>query len=216
MNVIVAGCGRVGSQLARLFTYEGHNVVVIDRNAGSFSRLGNTFNGITLTGIAFDEEVLLEAGIDKAEAFAAVTNYDNTNLMAVQIASTVFHVPKTVARLYNPDKENTFRRLKIDYVCGTALVAEKVMLKILESGERVHLDRVDLGVKVVEFQLSDKGVGMSMDELENPGQVRMVTVLRDGKSVTPQSDLELQEGDRLVVAATPHGLVFLNDFIKAS
>lgn len=87
MHIIIAGCGRVGSQLALYLSYEGHDVAIIDKDPASFGRLGSTFNGIVLEGVAFDEEVLLEAGIEKAEAYAAVTNYDNTNLMAAEMGA---------------------------------------------------------------------------------------------------------------------------------
>ncbi len=215
MHAIVAGCGRVGSQLAQLLTVEGHNVVVIDRDEAAFDRLGTAFNGITLQGIAFDEEVLQEAGISYADVFAAVTNYDNTNLMAAQIASTIYHVPRTIARLYNPDKESTFRRLKINYVCGTTMVAEKVMKRILETGQHAHLDRPDLGMQVIEFQLAEPGGGMSLAELEIPGQVRVVAILRGGVSQPLSDDPVLAAGDRLVVSVTPGGSAFLRDFIEA-
>ncbi len=214
MHVIVAGCGRVGSQLAQSLAVEGHDVVVIDRSESAFDRLGTTFNGITLQGFAFDEEILLEAGIGEADIFAAVTNYDNTNLMAAQIAASIYKVPHTIARLYNPDKEPTFRRLKINYICGTTMIAERVMKRILETGEQVHLDRPDLGVKVVEFRLSAKGAGMSVAELESPGQVRVVALLRDGIWAELYSELALEGGDRLVVSATAGGLAFLKDLIE--
>ncbi len=193
---------------------EGHDVVVIDRREAAFDRLGTTFNGITLPGIAFDEEVLLEAGIKEADVFAAVTNYDNTNLMAAQIAATMYNVPHTIARLYNPDKESTFRRLKINYICGTTMVAERVMKQLLETAEMVHVDRPDLGVKVVEFRLAARGTGMSIAELESPGQVRVVALLRDGVWIALNGGPALEAGDRLVISATPGGLVFLKDLIE--
>ncbi len=214
MHAIVAGCGRVGSQLAQLLSVEGHNVVVIDRSESAFDRLGTTFNGITLQGIAFDEELLLEAGIQEADVFAAVTNYDNTNLMAAQIAANIYRVPRTIARLYNPDKESTFRRLKINYICGTTMVAERVKNRILETAEHVHLDRPDLGLQVVEFKLSRRGAGMSVSEVESPGQVRVIFVLRQGVWTPLSADLLLETGDRLVVSATASGLAFLKDLIE--
>jgi len=98
MNAIVVGCGRVGSQLATMLSVEGHNVTVIDRDEDAFRRLGSTFNGVTVKGLGFDEEVLDEAGIREADVFAAVTDLDNTNLMAAEVARKIFHVPHVVAR----------------------------------------------------------------------------------------------------------------------
>ncbi len=99
MYVVIVGCGRVGSELAKLLSQEGHNVVVIDKEQRSFARLGHAFNGITLTGNGFDVELLKEAGIEKTDAFCAVTNGDNTNIMAAQVAKKIFKVPKVIARI---------------------------------------------------------------------------------------------------------------------
>jgi len=134
----VVGCGRVGSQLATLLSVEGHNVVVIDRDAESFKRLGTTFNGVTIKGLGFDEEVLEEAGTRDCDAFAAVTNLDNTNLMAAEVARKIFNVPHAVARLYNPVRERTYQQLGLDYVCGTTLVAETLLDKIMAD---IEIDR---------------------------------------------------------------------------
>ncbi len=130
MNVVVVGCGRVGSQLATMLSIEGHNVTVIDKSDDAFRRLGGTFNGVTIVGLGFDEEILEEAGIRDADAFAAVTNLDNTNLMAAEVARKIFEVPHVVARLYNPARERTYQQLGLDYVCGTTLVAEVLVDKI--------------------------------------------------------------------------------------
>jgi len=130
MNIVVVGCGRVGSQLATMLSVEGHNVVVIDRDENAFRRLGGTFNGVTIKGLGFDEEVLEEAGIREADALAAVTDLDNTNLMTVEVARKIFGVPHAVARLYNPGRERTYQLLDLDYVCGTTIVAESMMEKI--------------------------------------------------------------------------------------
>jgi len=99
MYVIIVGCGRVGSELAKLLSAEGHNVVVIDKNRESFDRLGKSFNGITLLGNGFNLELLREVGIKGADAFCAVTNGDNTNLIAAQVAKKIFGVPKVIARV---------------------------------------------------------------------------------------------------------------------
>jgi len=96
MYVIIVGCGRVGSELAKILSSEGHNVVVIDRNPESFRRLGQSFNGLTLVGSGFDTELLRSAGISQADAFCAVTNGDNTNLISAQVAKKIFKVPKVL------------------------------------------------------------------------------------------------------------------------
>ncbi|RJP32591.1 MAG: TrkA family potassium uptake protein [Actinobacteria bacterium] len=151
MQVIIAGCGRVGSQLALLLSSEGHNVVVIDRDPQAFHRLEMSFNGATLTGVAFDLDVLEEAGIRDADVFAALTNYDNTNLMAAEVARGIYGVENVAARLYNPDKEKTFQALDIDYICGTTILAEQFMQRIVRDRLKVLAWTANNRVLLVEF-----------------------------------------------------------------
>ena len=100
MNIIVVGCGRVGSQLATMLSIEGHNVVVIDRDETAFRRLGGTFNGVTIRGLGFDEETLEQAGIREADALAATTDLDNTNLMTCEVARKIFGVKHLQCRAW--------------------------------------------------------------------------------------------------------------------
>ena len=138
-NVIVVGCGRVGSQLANMLSDNGNNVCCIDKNADAFANLGRNFNGSTVQGVAFDEDVLIRAGVEECDVLAAVTQLDNTNLMCAEVANHLFGVPHVISRLYNPDHERAYMQLGIDYVCGTSLVAEDVFSKIV-SGHGSHID----------------------------------------------------------------------------
>ena len=138
-NVIVVGCGRVGSQLANMLSDNGNNVCVIDKNVNAFANLGRNFNGSTVQGVGFDEETLVKAGVEDCDVMAAVTQFDNTNLMCAEVGSRLFGVPHVIARLYNPDHERAYMQLGIDYVCGTSLVAEDVFSKVV-SGHGAHLD----------------------------------------------------------------------------
>jgi trk system potassium uptake protein TrkA len=193
MNVVVVGCGRVGSQLATMLSVEGHNVVVIDRDDSSFRRLGTAFNGVTLRGLGFDEEVLEQAGIREADAFAAVTNLDNTNLMAAEVARKIFHVPHAVARLYNPVRERTYQQLDLDYVCGTTLVAESLMEKI-RAGHGHHLNSID-DIEVVDFKASDAVEGKTVGELEIERRFKIFAVRRTRTSHVPDAAMVLRAGD---------------------
>lgn len=198
MNVIVVGCGRVGSQLATLLSVDGHNVTVIDKEADSFRRLGTTFNGVTIRGLGFDEDVLAEAGIDEADAFAAVTNLDNTNLMAAEVARKIFGVKHVVARLYNPQRERTYQQLDLDYVCGTTLVAENLLDKI-QSGHGHHVFGFG-DVEFVEFKLKDSYDGARIREIEREHEVRVVAVGRGRQTFVPQPESLLSAGDVVVAA----------------
>jgi len=198
MNVIVVGCGRVGSQLSTLLSVEGHNVVVIDKDPESFKRLGSIFNGVTIKGLGFDEEVLEEAGIREADAFAAVTNLDNTNLMAAEVARKIFDVPLAVARLYNPVRERTYQQLGLDYVCGTTLVAE-VLLEKLMSGHGGHLASVG-DVEVIQFKTGNAVEGKRVQDIEIPRRFRIAIVSRGDTMFVPEPDAVLHAGDVLMAS----------------
>lgn len=193
MNIIVVGCGRVGSQLATMLSIEGHNVVVIDRDENAFRRLGSTFNGVTIKGLGFDEEILEQAGIREADAFAAVTNLDNTNLMAAEVARKLFGVKHVVARLYNPVRERTYQQLSLDYVCGTTLVAETLMDKI-RSGHGHHLNSIG-DIEVIEFKACPDMEGRKLKDIEVENRFRIFAVTRASMSFIPEPDTIMHEGD---------------------
>jgi len=119
MRVVIMGCGRSGAYLARKLVAEGHHVTVIDRTSASFKRLGPDFAGDLVVGTGIDEDVLRQAGIEQADAFVAVTNGDNTNVMAAQVAKEVFGVPRVVCRIYDPLREEIYRTLGLETICPT-------------------------------------------------------------------------------------------------
>ena len=123
VKVVILGCGRVGSTLARLLDSEGHQIAIIDKDSDAFRRLGSEFRGTMVVGTGIDEDVLRRAGIEEADAFAALTNGDNTNVMAAQIAKLVFKVPKVVTRIYDPIREETYRGLGLETISPTTLGA---------------------------------------------------------------------------------------------
>ncbi len=123
MKIIILGCGRVGSTLARRMATEGHDVTVIDLTSDAFRRLGSKFKGTRLVGGGTDMDVLRRAGIDSADAFVAVTNGDNRNIMAAQIAKEVFSVPKVMTRLYDPIRADAYQDMGIETICTTTIAA---------------------------------------------------------------------------------------------
>lgn len=137
MKVIIMGCGRLGAHLARRLVQAGHDVTVIDRNSDSFARLGNDFKGTMVLGVGIDEDVLRRAGIETADAFIAVSNGDNTNAMAAQIAKLVFQVPHVVARLYDPVREETYHTLGLmETICPTVMASDEICKIILGDVSR--------------------------------------------------------------------------------
>jgi trk system potassium uptake protein TrkA len=130
VKVVILGCGRVGATLASQMDKAGHSVAVIDNNSNAFQRLSAEFRGERILGNGVDEDVLRRAGIEEADAFAAVTNGDNRNIMAIQIAKEIFNVQKVVCRIYDPIRESTYRGLGFETYCPTTLGAD-ILLKAL-------------------------------------------------------------------------------------
>src|SRR4030042_2811663 len=173
MYVIIVGCGRVGSELAKLLTGEGNNVVVVDKNSASFERLGGTFNGLTVVGNGFDLDLLKKAGIEKADAFCAVTNGDNTNLVSAQVAKRIFNVPKVIARVYDPYRAHIYSALGLDIISGTILFAAMLRDKIIESRFSSYLiETKDLGV--IEIDVKKDLIGKTVEQLNVPGEFLVV------------------------------------------
>jgi len=214
MYVIIVGCGRVGSELATLLSSEGHDVVVIDINPKSFRRLGAGFNGLTIVGNGFDEDILKEAGIDKADAFAALTDLDNTNMMTAQVAKRIFKVPRVVARLYNPDREATYQRLGLEIVCGTTLVANYIRNKILQSHFFSHLALGRGEVEIIEFKANETLDGKKISEVEVAGAFLVTCLIRDSLVTIPAKDDILKEDDVLVGVVKTSAVKKVKELLK--
>jgi trk system potassium uptake protein TrkA len=135
MYVIIMGCGRVGARLANLLAGEGHEVLVLDVDSRAFNRLGAAFPGQTMLGTGIDVDVLRKAGIERADAFAAVTQGDNRNIMASQIAKHIFKVPKVVTRIYDPIRQDTYAALGLETISPTVIGASAFMDVLVGSAE---------------------------------------------------------------------------------
>ncbi len=197
MYVIIVGCGRVGSELAKLLSSEGHNVVVIDRAAKSFERLGRTFNGLTLPGNGFDVELLKHAGIAQADAFCSVTNGDNTNIVAAQVAKKIFKVPKVIARVYDPNRADIYRSLGLDILSGTILFAAMIRDKIIESRFSSYLiESKDVGV--LEIEADENLIGKTVEEINMPGELVVVMIKSIKGAILPEAKTKIQKNDCLM------------------
>jgi len=197
MHIIIVGCGRVGSELANLLSQEGNDVVVIDKNAASFERLGRTFNGLTLLGNGFDLRLLKQAGVEKADAFCAVTNGDNTNLVSAQVAKKIFKVPKVIARIYDPHRAQIYSTLGLDIISGTVLFASMLRDKIIESRFSSYLiEAKDLGV--IEIEVKNGLAGNTIQDVNMPGEFLVVAIRTMHGVVIPQPDTVIKEKDILM------------------
>ena len=207
MHVIVVGCGRVGSELANMLSRRGHNVVIIDTEAEAFKRLGATFNGITLRGFGYDEELLIEAGIEKCDAFAAVTNSDSANMMAAEIASRIYHIDRVVVRLYLHEQERSMQLLGLDFVCDTSLSVSAIFEKLTTSLSHSLTVRGD--TEVIEFIAGPLMHDKTILDIQIPNNFRICLVTRDGSTFIPWRESILKENDIIlaVVKTTSYGKI---------
>lgn len=210
MYVIIVGCGRVGSQLARLLSSEGHNVVVIDKNPAAFERLGPAFNGLTLTGGGFDLALLKQAGIEKADAFCTVTNGDNTNLISAQVAKKIFKVPKVIARVYDPQRAHIYTALGLDIISGTILFAAMIRDKIIESRFTSYLiETKELGV--IEVAVKQELVGQAIKDINVPSEFLVVAIRRLDGVIIPEPGTVLKSKDVLMAIVKVGSLAKIKD-----
>ncbi len=204
MLIVIAGCGRVGSDLAMSLSEAGHDVSVVAADEQRLARLGTSFNGRTEVGLAYDVRTLRRADIEFADAFIAVTPNDNANLMAVQLAKQVFGVPRTIARLDDPARADAYRALDVDYVAGAHLISRVIQEQIVEDEFSYHVTFSSGDVEIVEMGIGPQGDGVTVSEFEIAGRLRVAAVRREGRTLIPEDDFRLSEGD-LVVAAAKHG-----------
>ena len=216
-NIIVVGCGRVGSQLANLMANNNHNVCVVDKKAEAFGNLGSGFNGSTVQGIGYDEATLVRAGIEEADILAAVTQLDTANLMTAEVASRLFEVPHVIARLYNPDHERAYTQLGIDYVCGTSLVADVIFDKVT-SGYGNHI--ASFGeYEILKFSLNLNSIeerGIAAGKLERERNLRIIAFERKDGAVTsiPLPDTILHHGDIIMACVRQDYVEHIEKFIE--
>lgn len=199
MKIVVIGCGRVGSQVANTLGMEGHDIVVIDRDPEAFRRLGKAFKGETITGHGYDRDVLVSAGIDRADALVAVTAGDNHNIVAALTAKNVFRVPKVIARIYDPERASIYAHLGIPTIASTAWAAARVK-EMLVHGE-LH-PRMELGngeVSLVEIGVPPALVGKSVKDITVPGEILVSAVVRQGRAFIHGSGTVFEQGDVIYV-----------------
>lgn len=189
------GCGRVGSTLARDFQALGHSVSVIDQDREAFRRLGADFNGLTVAGIGFDRDTLIEAGIQRADAFAAVSDGDNSNILAARVARETYGVKNVVARIYDPGRAEIYQRLGIPTVATVLWTTDQIMRRILPSGAKSQWQDASGRVQLVESSLHSGWFGNQVISIEKLTKARVAFVTRLGEGLIPDEHSVLQEGD---------------------
>ncbi len=196
------GCGRVGSTLAHLLEARGHSVSVIDQNPDAFRRLKPEFKGQTVAGIGYDREVLLEAGIEHTDAFAAVSSGDNSNIISARVARETFGVEKVVARIYDQKRAAVYERLGIPTVATVRWTSDR-MLRALDPDGTAEVWREPTGVvAIVEIELHKDWVAHKVKQLELETGARVAYVWRFGLGILPTLKAVFQDGDQVFMMVT--------------
>lgn len=200
MHVVIGGCGRVGSFLAYMLEREGHSVSVIDKDPEAFENLWDGYTGKKVKGVVFDRDTLIEAGIETADAFVSVTSGDNSNIVSARLAKEHFRVPRVVTRIYDPRRAEIYRRLNIPTVASVAWAGNR-MLSFISHAEldseyqfgngEVDLVRLDLPPQLVDRNAADINV---------PGEIQVVCVVRGGSARIASAGTVFREGDILFIA----------------
>jgi trk system potassium uptake protein len=197
VHVVIMGCGRVGSTLARSLEDRNHTVSVIDNEPDSFRRLGPGFNGDKVTGYGFDQEVLEKAGIRRADAFAAVSSGDNSNIIAARVARETFGIDKVVARIYDPGRAEVYQRLGITTVATVKWTADQVLRRMLPAGAEPDFRDPSGTIRVDQVPAPAAWAGQQTIDFEVQSRSRIAWIDRLGEGMLPSRDSVIQEGDLL-------------------
>ncbi|MDH6138672.1 MULTISPECIES: potassium channel family protein [Kitasatospora] len=199
MHIVIMGCGRVGSALARALERQGHSVAVVDQDPTAFRRLGAGFHGRRVTGVGFDQDTLREAGIEEAGAFAAVSSGDNSNIIAARVARENFGVEHVAARIYDPRRAEVYQRLGIPTVATVRWTADQMLRRLLPSGAEPLWQDPSGSVQLAEVAFAQSWIGQKVTALEEAAGARVAFVTRLGEGVLPTPQMVLQDGDLVQV-----------------
>lgn len=213
MNVIIMGSGRVGGQLGQLLTNEGHQITVIDKNPQVLESLGPDFKGSKVAGVGFDQEVLIDAGIETADAFVAASSSDNANIIAARVARDHFNVPRVVARLYDPRRAEIYQRLGLATISPTTRGAVRIREFLTISDLNPVLTYGSGEVSLLTFETPDHLVGKMVKNLTEVGEIQVIAITRGGHAFIPQAGTDLKSGDYLHLSVLASALDRVRDFL---
>lgn len=189
------GCGRVGSSLASELEAAGHSVAIIDLSREAFRRLGADFKGRTITGVGFDRDTLLEAGIEMADAFAAVSNGDNSNILAARVARETYGIQNVVARIYDPGRAEIYQRLGIPTVATVLWTSDQIMRRLLPQGSQSEWRDASGKIQLCEMHIDGTWFGNPVSLIEEITPARVAFITRLGEGLIPTEHTVLQDGD---------------------
>jgi trk system potassium uptake protein TrkA len=216
MHVVIVGCGRVGSGLARILEERGHSVVVVDKDAKAFGWLHDGFTGRTVTGIGFDRDRLQEAGIEEAGAVAAVTNGDNSNILIARVARENFGVENVVARIYDPRRAVIYERLGIPTIATVQWTTDRVLHRLLPDTADSAWTDPTAAVSLIERPVAANWAGCPIGDIEIPGVAKVVAVSRMGTAQITTPDLVAQDGDVVYLAVASGKVADLDEHLGRS
>jgi trk system potassium uptake protein TrkA len=212
MNIIIVGCGRVGVELA-LALHQNHHVSVIDQSSRAFDRLGLHFSGRTIQGQGMDRNVLERAGIETAQALAAVTSSDNVNAIVSRIAQAIYHVQRVVARIYNPRRAPVYEKLNLQMVSSSAWGAHRMEQILVHPGMQSMASAGNGEVQIYELTVPSEWSGHKISDLVPVEYAIPVSLARNGKGILPRAEILLEPQDILQVSSTCEGVKILRQRI---
>ena len=202
MHIVIMGCGRVGSTLAQNLEARGHSVAVIDQNPDAFRRLGPEFSGLTVTGVGFDRDVLVEAGIERADAFAAVSSGDNSNIISARVARETFGVQRVVARIYDQKRAEVYERVGIPTVATVRYTTDRMVRHLLPKDQLELWRDPTSTVSIVEVPVHSGWVSKPLKAIEDATGTRIAFIMRFGIGTLPTASTVLQDGDQVFMLVT--------------
>jgi trk system potassium uptake protein TrkA len=210
------GCGRVGSSLATELEAAGHTVAVIDQAREAFRRLGPNFKGRTVTGVGFDREVLLEAGIQDADAFAAVSNGDNSNILAARVAREMYGIQNVVARIYDPGRAEIYQRLGIPTVATVLWTTDQILRRLAPEGSRSEWRDATGIIQLCEVHPHSSWNGRPILLIDALTPARVAFITRLGKGLIPDEHTVLQQGDLIHVMVSETDVARTEEILASS
>ena len=216
MHIIIGGCGRLGAEIAEQLSVDPHtDVVVIDNDTLAFDRLGSGFNGETVVGDCTDRDVLEQAGVSGADGLIAVTRSDNANLMSVEIATHLYDVERTIARLFNPEREEVYRKLGVRYVSSTGMIAKLFLNEFQDDSYPLHVHFPDTDLAMVDLEIDTGGHAMTVEEFELDGTLRIAAVRRGPRTFIPDGTDRLERDDVITAAMKPAASRRIAELVRA-
>jgi trk system potassium uptake protein len=213
MRVIIMGCGRVGSELSINLLAADHEVIVIDKDPEAFYRYPPGEGARTVVGLGFDRDTLEEAGIKDADAFVAVSSGDNSNIVSARVALERFHVPKVIARIYDPRRAEIYERLNIPTVATTKWGVKQIQLMLFHDRQEVRESLGGGDLVRLRVPVPPHLIGKPATTLNSEGKILVVGVSRGGGGFIPTASSRLQEGDYLSVVMAKEGVALLDELL---